>query len=112
MITMPFPSKIEHAWQVLELVYTDVCGPLNVIALVGYDYFISFIDDYLWFGYIFLTRHKSESFEKFKESKIKVKKATKGSMKTLHNDRGGDYLSNEFKIYIKEMGLYPSGLLL
>ncbi|KAK8559155.1 hypothetical protein V6N12_042437 [Hibiscus sabdariffa] len=35
----------------------------------GYQYFITFTDDFSWYGYIYLMRHKSEALERFKEFK-------------------------------------------
>ncbi|KAK9028101.1 hypothetical protein V6N11_067915 [Hibiscus sabdariffa] len=35
----------------------------------GYQYFITFTDDFSRYGYIYLMRHKSEALEKFKEFK-------------------------------------------
>ncbi|CAA0818698.1 Unknown protein, partial [Striga hermonthica] len=38
----------------LDLIYTDVCGPLNVSAKGNYYYFITFTDDYSRYGYVYL----------------------------------------------------------
>ena len=46
---------------------TDVCGPLSVDACGGYRYFLTFTDDLSRYGYIYLMKHKSETFEKFKQ---------------------------------------------
>ena len=58
----------------LELVHIDLYGLINVPARRGYEYFITFIDDYSRYGYIYLMHHKSESFDKFKEFKAEVEK--------------------------------------
>ncbi|KAA0032043.1 gag/pol protein [Cucumis melo var. makuwa] len=41
-----FTGKGLRAKTPLELVHSDLCGPMNVKARGGYEYFISFIDDY------------------------------------------------------------------
>jgi hypothetical protein len=51
----------------LELVHTNVCGPISTSAREGFEYFITFTDDYSRYGYVYLMRRKSEAFEKFKE---------------------------------------------
>ena len=38
----------------------------------GYEYFITFTDDYSRFGYVYLMKWKSEAFEKFKEFRAEV----------------------------------------
>ena len=50
-------------------------------------------------------RHKSESFEKFKEFKNEVENQLDKKMKILRSDRGGEYLSHEFGDYLKEYGI-------
>ena len=67
IIKRPFSKKGNRSKGVLMLIYTDVCGHLNVRAKGGFKYFIIFIDDYSRYGYVYLFYHKSETFEKFKE---------------------------------------------
>ena len=57
---------------------------------------ISFIDDYNIYGYVYLIKHKSETFEKFKEFKKEVENQLGMNIKMLRSDRGGEYLSTEF----------------
>ncbi|KAK8957861.1 hypothetical protein KSP39_PZI000571 [Platanthera zijinensis] len=107
MTKAPFTKKGVRASNLLELIHTDVCGPMNFCARGGYSYFITFTDDYSRYGYIYLMRHKSESFEKFKEFKNEVENQLDRKIKTLRSDRGGEYLSMEFGDYLKECGIVP-----
>ena len=50
-------------------------------------------------------RHKSESFEKFKEFKNEVENQLNKKIKVLRSDRGGEYLSHEFGDYLRECGI-------
>ena len=79
----PFKTKGYRAKEVLDLVHTDLCGPISTSARGGYEYFITFIDDYSRYGYIYLMRHKFETFEKFKEYKVEVEKNRGKSIKCL-----------------------------
>ena len=72
MTLRPFKVIGYRAKEVLDLIHTDLCGPMSTSARGGYEYFITFIDDYSWYGYICLMRHKSEAFDKFKEFKAEV----------------------------------------
>jgi hypothetical protein len=63
----PFTSQSERVSDLLGLVHIDVCGPMSSIARGGFQYFSTFTDDFSRYGYIYLMRHKSKSFEKFKE---------------------------------------------
>ena len=42
MTKRPFPPKGNRSSELLELVHTDVCGPINIRAHGGYEYFITF----------------------------------------------------------------------
>ena len=72
MTKRPFNAKGRRAQELLELVHTDVCHPMSTQVKGGYEYFITFIDDYSRYGYVYLMRRKSEAFEKFKVFRVKV----------------------------------------
>ena len=96
---------VRRAKEVLELVHTDVCGPMNKLARGGYEYFITFTDDYSRYGYVYLMRRKSKSFEKFKEFKAEAEWKLDKHIKSLRSDWGGKYLSGEFKDYLTQEGI-------
>ena len=54
----PFKAKGYRAKEVLDLVHTDLCGPISTSARGRYEYFVTFIDDYSRYGYIYLMHHK------------------------------------------------------
>ena len=89
----------------LELVHTDVCGPMSTKAKGGYEYFITFIDDYSRYGYMYLMRRKSETFEKFKEFRADVENQLGKRIKAIRSDRGGEYLLGDFKDYLTQNGI-------
>ena len=74
----------------MELIHSDVCGPISTTARGGYQYFVTFTDDLSRYGYIYLMRHKSETFEKFKEFRIEVQNQLGKTIKLLQSDRGGE----------------------
>ena len=73
MTKTPFSGTMERATDLLEIVHTDVCGPMSVEARGGYRYFLTFTDDLSRYGYIYLMKHKFETFEKFKNFRVKWK---------------------------------------
>ena len=81
MTKRPFSAKGSRATEPLQLVHTDVCGPLNVQARGGYEYFVTFIDDYSRYGYLYLMQRKSETFGKFKEFQAEAEKQLGNSLK-------------------------------
>ena len=72
MTKRPFNAKGRRAQDLLELVHSDVCGPMSIQARGGYEYFITFTDDYSRFVYVYLMKRKSKACEKFKEFRAEV----------------------------------------
>ena len=67
-----FSGTMERATDLLEIIHTDVCSPMSVEAHGRYHCFLTFTDDLSRYGYIYLMKHKSEAFEKFKEFQSEV----------------------------------------
>ena len=67
MTKQPFSKVGERANELLGLIHTDVCGPMSTNARGGFSYFITFTHDFGRYGYVYLMKHKSESFDKFKD---------------------------------------------
>ena len=72
MTKTPFTGHPERARELLEIIHTDVCGPMITPTCGGYLYFVIFTDDLSRYCYIYLMKHKFETFEKFKEFQNKV----------------------------------------
>ena len=70
-----------------------MCGPLSSTARGGYQYFITFTDDFSRYGYVYLIKHKSESFKMFKIFKNEVQNQLDKNIKALRSDQSGKYLS-------------------
>jgi hypothetical protein len=72
MTKAPFTGILERTADLLELVHTDVCGPMSMTTRGGFQYFITFTDNFSRYGYVYLMKHKSKTFEKFKEFQNEV----------------------------------------
>ena len=99
----PFPS-VERSSTVLSLIHSDLCDLKGYVTRGGNKYFITFIDDYSRYCYIYLLTSKDESFSKFISYKLEVEKQLEKSIKTLRSDRGGEYTGDLDK-YCKENGI-------
>ena len=64
-IAKPF-GKASKASSPLELIHFDICGPMNVKACHGAFYFLTFIDDYSRYGYVYLLSYNCEALDVFK----------------------------------------------
>ncbi|GJX19571.1 retrotransposon protein, putative, ty1-copia subclass, partial [Tanacetum coccineum] len=61
--------------------------------------------DYSHYGYVYLLKHKHEVFETFKVFKNEVENQLGKTIKALRSDRDGEYISQEFKDYLKACGI-------
>lgn len=102
---LPFPKEGSRAKKVLELIHSDICGPLEVKSVGGARYFLTFVDDYTRKVFIYLLKNKSEVFSKFKEFKAFVENQLESKIKKLRTDNGREYLSNEFVEYMQNCGI-------
>ncbi|TYK19615.1 gag/pol protein [Cucumis melo var. makuwa] len=102
MTKRPFTGKGYRAKEPLKLIHSDLCGSMNVKARGDFEYFISFIDDYSRYGYLYLMEHKSEALEKLKEYKDEVENLLSKKIKILRSDRGGEYMDLRFQDYMIE----------
>jgi hypothetical protein len=89
----------------LELVHSDVAGPMKTESFGGAKYFVTFIDDYSRCVTVYPMKHKSEVLEKFKEWEAAVTNQADCKIKTLRTDNGGEYTSTEFEDFLKEKGI-------
>lgn len=87
----------------LELVHTDLCGPMRTTTHGGNRYFLTFIDDYSRKTWIYLLKEKSATFECFKTFKAMVENESNLKLKSLRSDRGGEYIV--FADFLKENGI-------
>ena len=83
MTKTPFSGTMERANDLLKIIHTDVCSPMSVEARGGDRYFLTFTDDFSRYGYIYLMKHKSETFEKFKEFQSEVENHRNKKIKFL-----------------------------
>ncbi|GJR93498.1 retrotransposon protein, putative, ty1-copia subclass [Tanacetum coccineum] len=73
MTKSPFTGSCERGEGLLDLVHTDVCGPFRSATKDGKRYYVTFTDDFCRYGYVYLIKHKSNTFEVFKRREAQDK---------------------------------------
>lgn len=67
MTRKPFPKKsYNNTKEILELIHSDVCGPMQTKTPSNNRYVLTLIDDYSRYTTLYLLKHKSEVNEKIK----------------------------------------------
>ncbi|KAK4402106.1 Retrovirus-related Pol polyprotein from transposon TNT 1-94 [Sesamum angolense] len=90
---------------VLDYVHADVWGPANVPSHGGNRFFLSIIDNFSRKVFVFLMKHKSEVFEKFKMWKSLVENQTGKKLKALRTDNGLEFCNQQFSELCQEFGI-------
>ena len=103
MHKIPFPKKTSQA---LELIHSDLCGPMNVESIGGSKYVLTFTDDYTRYVTVYFLKSKSEVLSKFEEYVNMVENATGQRVQNLLTDNGGEYVSQNFRKFCASKGIF------
>ncbi|RVW71674.1 Retrovirus-related Pol polyprotein from transposon TNT 1-94 [Vitis vinifera] len=103
---LSFPvNKAWRASERLQLIHTDVCGPMKTPSLNGNRYFILFIDDKTRMCWVFFMKQKSEVAGVFQSFKALVENQANCSIKVIRSDNGTEYTSDKFDKFCVEAGI-------
>lgn len=91
--------------ELLDLIHTNVSDFNWILTRGGKRYFVTFIDDFFRFTYVYLIRTKDGVLENFKIYKAKVENQLNKKIKALRSDWGREYNSNIFLDFYKENGI-------
>ena len=103
--SLPKKSKSRSA-KSLELLHTDLCGPMQIPSIGGSRYFFSVTDDYSRYKNVYFLKTKDEALHKFKEYVNQMENFTNNKVKSVRSDNGGEYISNAFLEYCAEKGIH------
>ena len=103
--THPFPLHASRAFHCFDLSHSDVWGHSLVDSHEKFKYYVTFIDDYSRFTWVYYLRSKSEVFCTFTELSAYVTNQFSTTSKTLRTDYGGEYMSTEFQVFLASNGI-------
>jgi hypothetical protein len=83
----------------------DLCGPSRQEGTGKENYFMLIIDDYSRLTLVSFLKEKVEAFEKFKIFKALTETQTSKRLKAVRSDRGGEFMSRDFKEFYNEHGI-------
>ena len=101
----PHSLHYETIHQPLELVHTDICGPMPEKSLGGSQYFITFVDDCTCKVWAYWLKSKDEALETFARWITELENRSGHKVKIFQSDNGGEYTSKAFEKYLTERGI-------
>ncbi|CAI5469575.1 unnamed protein product [Closterium sp. Yama58-4] len=105
---LPFSSSETTAKAPLDEVVMDVVGPLKLGA-AGAEYFLTIVDVYTRMTWVYVLAKKSDVAETLKTDWFPmVERPQDRLVKSIRTDRGGEFLSKEFGLWLKKNGIRHS----
>ena len=102
----PFAVKTtKSSSQILELIHSDMCGPMKVESIGMKLYFVTFIDDFSRKISVKFLRKKSEYLTVFKEFKTASELETGYKIKIIRTDNAKELVSTDFESFLKDQGI-------
>ena len=95
----------EKTAQILQVVHSDICGPMQVSTITGEKYFITFIDEKSGRIAVTLLQRKDQALEAFQAYQSRAEKEAGRKIEALRTDGGGEYARQHFQRYLKSSGI-------
>jgi hypothetical protein len=87
---LPFPKSVSVSKAPLELVFFYVWGPAPT-SVGKNNYYVSFIDDFSKFTWVYFLKHKSDVFQRFQEFQAHVERLFDRKVLAMQIDWGSEY---------------------
>ena len=104
LTSRPHKGHIKPGESRLDLIHSDVAGPIGPDGFDGSRYYVSFRDDFSRMSEVHPIARKSEVFEKFRQFKAKHERPDR-KIRRMRFDNGGEYMSTEFEKWLKDCGI-------
>lgn len=102
---LPFPASKSVTSKTLELLHTDVCGPLPVTSLGGSNYFVTVLDDYSRLSIIKPLTYKSDTAGALRDIITLLETQTGNRVQRLRSDNGSEFLNSNLGNFLKTKGI-------
>lgn len=103
---LPFqPSSSEPASRPLQLLHTDLCGPLSVPSLGGSRYFVTLLDDYSKLSTVLPIKSKSDTAKAVMHAINLLENQSGHRLQRLRSDNGSEYINSTLDTYLRSKGI-------
>ena len=99
------PRVNKRASAPFELVHSNVWGPCLVVSPTGFQYFVTFIDDYSRTTWLYLMKNRSELFSHFRAFCVEIHTQFHVYVQNLRSDNAKEYVSEQFQSFMSQHGL-------
>jgi hypothetical protein len=100
-----YPSRGLRSEKPFEVIHSDVWGPCEVHSVSGHRWFVTFIDCFSRYTWLYLLKHKSDVFVVFKDLYALIQNQFGSTIKILRSDNGTEYMNQEFGKFLASYGI-------
>ena len=93
---LPFSSSNSHALHSFDLLHIDMWGPCSKSSMHGHRYFLTIVDDYLRFTWIYLMHTKAETCQTVMNFYTYIETQFNRKVKAIKSDNGPEFLMHNF----------------
>jgi transposase InsO family protein len=105
MHQLPFPDSNKTVTSPFALVHADLWGPAPVSSYVGFRFYLVLVDEFTKFTWVYLLKHKSDTFKVFTQFHVMVNTQFSLPIKILRSDCGGEFTSTDFTQFCHDKGI-------
>ncbi|CAA9993736.1 unnamed protein product [Nesidiocoris tenuis] len=102
---LPFEPSQSKTTRLLELVHSDVAGPIEVKSLAGSRYILTFLDDFSHKSFVYFLKTKDQVSEHIEIFKTFAENQTGQKLKILRTDNGGEYCNSRVFNFLEKSGI-------
>lgn len=102
---LPFGNNRYRATRPLEILHTDICGPIDPMTWDEKKYVLTILDDYSHYCVVYLLQNKNETEQYLKEYVEEAEAYKNVRVSKIRCDNGGEFKNNNIKIWSKRKGI-------
>jgi transposase InsO family protein len=106
---IPFSISTTHSTHILQLIHCDIWGPFSSASSNGSKFFLTIVDDFSRFTWVYLMHNKSQTRTFLQSFILLVENQFNLKLKCLRSDNGSEFKMTEFLI-LKESFIKPLAL--
>jgi len=104
---LPFSASQTSICNPLDLIYSDVWGPSPTISINGNRFYVSFVDAFSRFTWVYPIQSKSDVMQVFLNFQSIVERLLNAKIKSVQTDWGGEY--RNLHKYFQSVGILHRG---
>jgi hypothetical protein len=101
----PFPRSLKQSEQILDMVHSDLAGPMQTKSIQGSLYITTFIDDFSQHMAVYYLKTKDQFTIALSNFLSWTQNQMSKCLRILHSDHGGEYISHKVKEILNEKGI-------